>query len=80
MIKYRYYNQTYDAPDDMPLDDVIRTINQNMRRQVMPDHSGFILAAYGFAVLVTLAMIVMVIADYRRQKRALARFETDKIP
>jgi|GEM_PF-3028073 len=42
----------------------------------MPDHSGFIIAAYGFATLVTLMMIFAVVSDYWRQRAALARLES----
>ena len=38
-------------------------------------HAGFIVAAYVAAVLVVVALIVWVVADYRAQRRALAEQE-----
>ena len=38
-------------------------------------HAGFILAAYGVAVLVVAALIVWTIADNRMQRRTLAELE-----
>ncbi len=38
-------------------------------------YSGFILAAYGIAVAVVLALVAWVIADYRAQRRLLADLE-----
>lgn len=44
----------------------------------MADHTGFIVSAYGFASLVVVAMVVAILSDYRRQRRALARLNADK--
>ena len=38
-------------------------------------HAGFIVAAYVAAVLVVVALIIWVVADYRAQRRALAEQE-----
>jgi heme exporter protein D len=38
-------------------------------------HVGFILAAYGVAVLVVAALIVWIVADHRAQRRILADLE-----
>ncbi len=39
-------------------------------------YATFILAAYGAAALIVIAMIAWVAIDYRRQARALAELET----
>ena len=44
----------------------------------MADHTGFILSAYGFAILVVVVMILAIVADHRQQSRALARLNADK--
>jgi heme exporter protein CcmD len=42
----------------------------------MDDHNfGFVIAAYGLGLLITLAMIGAVLLDYRQLKKALARFK-----
>ena len=46
----------------------------------MADHTGFIVSAYGFAILVVVVMIVAIVADYRRQNRALTRLNADQEP
>jgi heme exporter protein CcmD len=38
-------------------------------------HAAFILAAYGAAALVLLALVTWVLLDYRTQRRALAALE-----
>jgi heme exporter protein D len=38
-------------------------------------HAAFILAAYAAAALIVLALLIWVIADYRAQRRILARLE-----
>ena len=37
-------------------------------------HTGFILAAYGIAVVVIVSMIVVIVSDHRALKRDLRRF------
>ena len=46
----------------------------------MADHTGFIVSPYGFAILVVVVMIVAIVADYRRQNRALTRLNADQEP
>lgn len=44
-------------------------------------HTGFIIAAYGLAALVILAMVATILLDHRALKTRLARFgarETDR--
>ena len=38
-------------------------------------HLGFVAAAYGFAALIVLSLIVWVFADHRAQRRTLAELE-----
>ncbi|TAK46809.1 MAG: heme exporter protein CcmD [Xanthobacteraceae bacterium] len=42
-------------------------------------HAGFIVAAYGVAVIVVTALIGWIAADYRRQTRTLRRLEASGI-
>jgi heme exporter protein D len=42
---------------------------------LLGNHAGFILAAYGIAVLVIVALFVWVVVDGRAQRRALAELE-----
>lgn len=39
----------------------------------MPDHAGFIFAAYGVTGLALASTVLAVILDYRAQRRAVAR-------
>ncbi len=39
-------------------------------------HAGFIVAAYGAAVLILLALVVWIVLDHRAQRRALGELET----
>ena len=38
-------------------------------------HAGFILAAYGAAVLILAALVAWIVLDHRAQKRALGELE-----
>ena len=43
-------------------------------------HIGFIVAAYGVAFVVILAMIAGVVLDYRRLSEQLQRLEVRRVP
>jgi heme exporter protein D len=45
----------------------------------MGAHAGFIVAAYGSAVLVVIALVLWVVVDYRAQQRALAALEAQGV-
>jgi heme exporter protein D len=42
-------------------------------------HAGFILAAYGIALLVVLALIAWIAIDYRAQRRKVSRLESEGV-
>lgn len=42
---------------------------------LLGEHSGFILAAYGFTAAVILSLIVHAVRDYRDQRKALDRLD-----
>jgi heme exporter protein D len=42
-------------------------------------HAAFIVAAYGMAALIVIALIGWVALDYRAQKRRLAKLEADGV-
>jgi heme exporter protein D len=42
---------------------------------LLGNHGGFILAAYGIAIVVVAALFVWVVVDGRNQRRALAELE-----
>ena len=42
-------------------------------------HAAFIVAAYGMAVLIVIALTGWVALDYRAQKRRLAKLEADGV-
>jgi heme exporter protein CcmD len=46
----------------------------------MADHTGFIVSAYGFALLVVVVMVAAILSDYNRQRRALAQLNADQEP
>jgi heme exporter protein D len=46
-------------------------------------HAAFIVVAYAASLLVVIALVIWVVADYRTQRRALAELEAsspDKFP
>lgn len=42
-------------------------------------HLGFIIAAYAFGLLIVVAMVVTIVADYLNLKQALASFSAPEI-